>query len=170
MRSKFKTSLTCLALLLSVCSLVNAQEISMSNSSPYEADHDIANKIIDECTTLGSKLSSFTKSYAGKKGVDINLVESISTSASGKTLKLEISDAVSSGNAFIGHHKFVKVRGSLWENGEKIASFKGKRSSGGGAFGGYKGSCSVLGRCVKTLGKDIAAWLVNPTDGATIGE
>jgi len=170
MKSKFKTSLTCLALLLSVCSLVNAQEISMSNSSPYEADNDIANNIVDECTTLGSKLASFTKSYAGKKGIDINLVESISTSASGKTLKLEISDAVSSGNGFIGHHKFVKVRGSLWENGEKVASFKGKRSSGGGAFGGYKGSCSVLGRCVKTLGKDIAAWLVNPTDGATIGE
>ena len=170
MKTKISNNLTCLILLALGSSVVLAAEISMSKSTPYQADHDIAKKIIDECTTLGSKLASFTKSFASKKDIKINLVDSINTSASGKTLKVEISDAVSAGNAFIGHRKFVEVKGSLWENGKKIGSFRGQRSSGGGAFAGYKGSCSVLGRCVKTLGKDIAAWLENPKERTRIGE
>ena len=107
---------------------------------------------------------------ANKRGIEVNLADSVSTSAPGRNLVVEISDAVSSGNAFIGHRKFVEVRGSLWEDGKKIGSFRGQRSSGGGAFAGYKSSCAVLGRCVKTLGKDIAGWLSNPTMGASIGE
>ena len=155
--------------LLSLNVVAQAQEISMAKLTKYESDNDIPLKIINECTSLGTKLSKFTQSYAKKKGIQINLVDSVSTS-SGKTLKVEISDAVSAGNAFIGHSKYVAIKGSLWENGKKIGSFRGRRSSGGGAFGGYKGSCSVLGRCVKTLGKDIAGWLANPVDGARIGE
>ena len=41
--------------------------------------------------------------------------------------------------------------------------------AGGGAFGGYKGTCSILGRCIKTLGSDIAKWLANPTMDAKLG-
>lgn len=170
MKQKLIANLFALILLACGYSIAQAEEINMAVSSPFEADNDIADNIIDECSTLGSKLASFTKSYSDKQGIKINLVDSIDTSGSGKTLKLEISDAVSAGNAFIGHRKFVKVRGSLWENGKMIGKFRGQRSSGGGAFGGYKGSCAVLGRCVKTLGKDIAAWLLNPEDSKKVGE
>ncbi|MEJ2404442.1 MAG: hypothetical protein P8171_09165 [Candidatus Thiodiazotropha sp.] len=44
----------------------------------------------------------------------------------------------------------------LFENGKKIGSFKG--------------TCSILGRCVKALGKDISEWLINPTMNARLGE
>ena len=170
MTRKSLTNLIALFVLVVGCSAAQAQEIRMAASTPFASGHDIQDKIVSECTTLGSKLATFTQSFAEKQGIKIKLVDSIKTADSGKVLKLEISDAVSQGNAFIGHRKFVEVKGSLWENGKKIASFKGQRASGGGAFGGYKGSCSVLGRCVKTLGKDIAAWLTNPRDGARIGE
>ena len=40
----------------------------------------------------------------------------------------------------------------------------------GGAFAGYKGSCSVLGRTVKAMGKDVAQWLKAPTDEAALGD
>lgn len=146
-----------------------AADISMLSNSPYEDEDEIRQNILQECTKLGSKLSSFTQSFAKKKGININLVDSLQ-GVEGKTLTVHMTDAVSSGNAFIGHRKFVEIEGTLWENGKKIASFKGQRSSGGGAFAGYKSSCSVLGRCVKTLGKDIARWLENPVDKARIGE
>ncbi len=151
-------------------SATHAEGIKVISSTPYQEGHDIRNKIINECTNLGSKLAKFTKSYSSKKGIDIELVDSLDTSDKGKVLKLEISDAVSQGNAFIGHRKFVEIRGSLWKDGKKVASFDGQRSSGGGFGAGYKSSCAVLGRCVKTLGKDISAWLENPQDGASIGE
>jgi len=97
------------------------------------------------------------------------LVKNIDVSK-GKVLEVVISDAISGGNAFIGHRKYVAVEGTLYEDGKKVASFTGGRYSGGGALGGYKGSCSVLGRCTKALGKDIAGWLKNPEDGASLGD
>jgi len=57
----------------------------------------------------------------------------------------------------------------LKENGEVIGSFTGARYSGGGAFGGFKGTCAILGRCIETLGKDIATWLKDPTMNAMLG-
>ncbi len=158
-----------LALSLQVSS-VSAETISVVSAVPYAEDNRINKKITKECTALGTKLSTFIESFSQKNGIDVTLVDSIDTSAQGKVLQVEIVHAVSAGNAFIGHRKHVEIEGTLWENGEKVASFSGQRSSGGGFAAGYKGSCSVLGRCVKTLGKDIAGWLKSPKDGAVIGE
>ncbi len=85
-------------------------------------------------------------------------------------MSAEITDAVSMGNPFLGHHKFTRVDGTLYESGRAVASFKGRRNSMGGAFGGFKGPCSVLGRTVKVLGQDIATWLKRPVDGARLGD
>ena len=41
---------------------------------------------------------------------------------------------------------------------------------GGGAFGAFKGTCSIIGRCTKALGQDIATWLTAPTQNAEIGD
>lgn len=46
---------------------------------------------------------------------------------------------------------------------EVLGDFKARRYSDGGMFDGYKGTCAILGRCVKTLGKDVAKWLAHPT-------
>ena len=70
----------------------------------------------------------------------------------------------------MGHRKGITLTGKLFENDRVIASLSAMRSSGGGAFGGFKGSCAVLNRCAETLAKDIATWLGNPTTGARLGE
>jgi hypothetical protein len=88
----------------------------------------------------------------------------------GRTLEIQIVNAVAGGNAFVGHQKGVTLTGKLFENDREVASFSAMRSSGGGAFGGFKGSCAVLNRCAETLAKDITAWLGNPTTGARLGE
>ena len=44
------------------------------------------------------------------------------------------------------------------------------RVSGGGAFGLYKGSCTVLGSTVKVLGRDVSNWLKKPVNGAHLGD
>ena len=98
------------------------------------------------------------------------LVDSIDTVAEGRVLKLELVEALTMGNAFIGHHKYTKVRGTLYENGAVVADFRGRTNSMGGFAIGYKGSCSVLGRTVKALSKDIAAWLKSPVDDARLGD
>jgi len=85
------------------------------------------------------------------------------------TLKVQISSAFASGNAFIGHSKGMSLSGTLIQNGQKLGSFVAFRKSGGGAFGGFKGSCAVMIRCAKTLGEDVAKWLEAPTNDARLG-
>jgi hypothetical protein len=147
-----------------------AQTVQVQSSIPYAEDAEIGNKVRNECTQLNTQLAEFTQEFGRENGIEVQLVETLDTAAEGRVLQMEIVDAVSMGNAFIGHQKYSRVRGVLFENGEQIADFRGRRNSMGGAFAGYKGSCSVLGRTVKALGKDIAQWLANPQDGAQLGD
>jgi hypothetical protein len=160
-------------LLLSAClvgSSAFAQSISMARSVPYSEDAEIARKVREECTLLQGQLAEFTQQFGREGGVEVTLVDAVSEQDPGSVLLVEIVDAVSAGNAFIGHQKYTRIRGELFRDGARVASFKGRRDSMGGAFGGYKGSCSVLGRTVKALGKDVALWLKNPQDGAELGD
>ena len=86
----------------------------------------------------------------------------------GRILLVEISDTISSGNAFIGHRKQVKFKGPLPEDRKEVGSFSGVRSSMDGAFAGFKRSCSFLERCSSALAKDINLWLKSPTMNARI--
>ena len=144
--------------------------ITLATTAPYSADNNIRKKIVNSCKTLGNKLSGFIKSNSEKKGLTIELADNVDPSSAPSVLQVEITDAVSQGNAFIGHRKFVEVQGTLYRDGEPVASFDAQRSSGGGFAAGYKSSCAVLARCAKALGKDISTWLVNPVDGAELGE
>jgi len=85
-------------------------------------------------------------------------------------LQMQISDVVADGNAFMGHHKAMTVRGKLYENGAVIGSFKDRRTSMGGAFGGFKGNCAVLVRTAKAIGEDIGQWLTAPKVDAKLGD
>lgn len=84
-----------------------------------------------------------------------------------KHLKVEITNAVSSGNAFIGHHKLVQLRATLWDGATEVGSFTSSRTSMGGFAGAYKSSCTILHRCNQALAKDVAAWLKDPTATAS---
>ena len=122
---------------LLACGTLSAQPVRMASTTPYAADADIANKVLSECVELQQQLPAFTREFAAEHGIDVQLVDDTGADTGGRVLRVEITDAVSMGNAFIGHQKFSKVRGTLYENGEKLANFRGLRTSMGGAFAGY---------------------------------
>jgi hypothetical protein len=64
----------------------------------------------------------------------------------------------------------MTVKGQLYENGKEADSFRAKRFSTGGMFAGFKGTCSIIGRCTKAIGEDIARWLEVPTANAKLGD
>ena len=140
--------------------------IKVQATIPFAEDNDISDNIKTECR-LGKELAGFVKQYAN---VPVELVDGPLQTDSGHVLQLTITDAVSVGNAWMGHQKFTKIKGTLFKNGKKVASFKARRNSMGGAFAGFKGSCAVLSRTVEALGEDVGGWLKNPRDGATIGD
>ncbi len=143
----------------------DASTIYVSSKATY--DGAIAPNIKSECN-IDTQVMEHIKIYASKN--NINVIIDSNPKSSDKVLKISIIDAVSSGNAGIGHNKYVTISGKLYKGSKLESSFKASRRSGGGYFGGYKGSCSVLGSCAKTLGKDTAGWLVNPVNNAKLGD
>ncbi|SBV37234.1 conserved exported hypothetical protein [uncultured Stenotrophomonas sp.] len=143
-----------------------AGPLQLQRPVPLAEDNDISQAVKQECA-LGEQLADFIREYAQEP---VEFTEGEPDTSNGRVLKLEIVDAVSMGNAFMGHHKSTRVRGTLYQDGEKVASFKARRNSMGGAFAGFKGSCSVLGRTIKVVGQDIGQWLRAPADGVNLGD
>ncbi len=124
--------------------------------------------IRNECM-LPEKLSGFIRDNA------LSHYENIVVDGSGKprgadVLAIEITDLRGPKGGGWSGPKYVTVQGSLKRNGRVIGDFQGKRTSMGGAFGVFKRTCDILGRCTKTLGADISTWLQNPGKNSTIGE
>lgn len=120
----------------------------------------VADNIKAECKLSETQSEAVLKQLAAA-GIPAQAAASDAVPATGRYLQLRIESAMSAGNAFTGHRKQVTTSAHLFENGKEVAQTTLSRDSGGGAFGGYKGSCNVLRRCAITLGKDIAGWVRN---------
>lgn len=143
--------------------------IYVGKSAPYTDPAMIKANIVNECDLPGAQIK-LLKEQAAAAGVTVVEDESAVAANKGRVLKVEIFNALSQGNAFIGHGKQVTLKGKLLENGKEIGNFTAVRGSMGGAFAGYKSSCAVLHRCQSTLAKDILAWVKNPAKDSRIGE
>ena len=144
-------------------------KVAIQSPIPFSEGNTIKRNIKDECT-INTQLAQFISMYGNQNGIDVELRNSVKPNDKGYVLVVEIADAISQGNAFIGHNKYTQIKGTLYDNGVKLASFRGARHSSGGFFAGYKGSCSVLGRTVRALGSDVALWLKKPWNNATLGD
>lgn len=133
-------------------------EIRIAESIPYQNESAIDHRITSECTAIGSMMSEALAEAAQKKGIEVVRTEG-KLAGKGEYAKIEIVNAVSYGNAFIGHAKGMTVFAELFRNGKSVHKTTFNRNSGGGVFGGFKGSCAVLNRTAKVLGKDMAVWL-----------
>lgn len=120
-----------------------------------------APKVIAECD-LQHRLPEFLTEFAPNTGP---------TGAGGKTLTLEITHVMGFGGGLYSGPKQLVVKGTLTEGGAVTGSFEVKRTTvTGGAFGGYKGTCSLLHRVAKAVAKDVGEWLPSPTMDAKLGE
>lgn len=142
--------------------------VVIKQTIPFKKDAIIQASIRTECN-IQSQLANFVKEYSQKEGVTV-ILDNTADKSSEYFLDLVIVGAISQGNPFIGHNKSTSVQGILYKKGNKIASFSGFRHSNGGFGAGFKGSCSVLGRTVDALGKDISVWLKTPTLNDYIGQ
>lgn len=135
----------------------------------FAKDLKVRDAVRNECQLL-TKLPTFIQSYGHDQYAAINLQAKKSKKAD--FLKIEINDLPQhKKNLWTGRSgQWVGIKGSLIRKGKKTVSFEATRGSMGGFMGAYKGTCALLGRCTKTLGKDIAEWLKNPVDGAELGD
>ena len=76
-----------------------------------------------------------------------------------RTLKVTIVGVLGAGGGAWSGSKAITIRAEVVQNAKTIANTTLTRQSGGGAFGGLKGTCSIMERIAVTLGKDVAAWV-----------
>jgi len=165
--------------ILSVSSVAWAEtQITVLSDIPFKKGSNILDAIKKECS-LGAKLSDFIKESAAEKGIKVNqggklgggnqLIVNILSASAKKSVERggwgSLSSALSGGGT-----SYVSIEGTYIKNGKKVGTFRGQRSSGGGFAGGFKGNCSLLGRCIKALGDDVATWLQDPEMDSRIGE
>lgn len=147
--------------------------LNLQMAVPYKPDITVPQAVKVECD-LPKKLANYTKSAVEDGYATINMLDAPSKGAPGRTLIMQIVGIDSAPGGSHTGKKGVSIDGSLWENGKMVGNFQATRYSSGGAFyaypGQYKGTCSILARDVKTLGKDVAEWLQKPSLGARLGE
>jgi len=144
---------------LGVSAVASAKEISLSSKADFHDAAVIPDKIKSECAELGMNFSASTKKYLEASGWQASLAENVETLEAGVSVKLEIMNAMSAGNAFLGHQKSVAISASLYRDGKLVDTYRTSRNSSGGFGAGFKSSCDVLYRTVNTLGSDVAKWV-----------
>jgi hypothetical protein len=101
-----------------------------------------------------------------EKGVAQAVVErtpgsTLSTGSASQILTMEVVAMRGVDPTWEGESRVI-VRGELVDGGTTIGSFRVKRSSVGGVFGGMKGVCKALDNIAADMGEGIAAWLRDP--------
>ena len=134
------------------------------NPIPFGDDVQVRDKVRSEYD-LGKKTAQFIAQYRD----DIAVVSG-NLGNSGRVLDVKITQVFAAGGGAFSGPKWMELTGTLKQVGKHVASFRAKRFSTGGAFGALKGTCAIIGRCTKTLGKDVAMWLKDPKDGAKLGD
>jgi hypothetical protein len=143
--------------------------LTVSRQAPFAPNLSVPDAVRAECNLPG-KVPEFVKEYAGKSYDKVTLADKVSAGTPGQALALKIVGMTGTGGGAWSGPKHVTVEGTLWENGKVKGTFTATRYSGGGAFGGYKGTCAILGRCVKAIGKDVGSWLLAPGMNAKLGD
>jgi len=105
-------------------------------------------------------LESVSKKHPGSKKLQQG-----ASAGKDRVLKVTIVNVVGVGGGAYSGPKSMTVRAELLQSGKVMATTTKERTSGGGAFGGMKGTCQIFGRVAKTLGSDVAGWLPSAAKG-----
>ena len=105
-------------------------------------------------------LESVSKKHPGSKKLQQG-----ASAGKDRVLKVTIVNVVGVGGGAYSGPKSMTVRAELLQSGKVMATTTKERTSGGGAFGGMKGTCQIFGRVAKALGSDVAGWLPGAAKG-----
>lgn len=158
-----------LILLFPAAGYAGSNTLNLQKTAPFEKGLKVPDAVRDKCE-LETKVVEFVESFARDDFDAISMVESVSTNTQGRTLAMKITDLSGAGGGAWSGPKHLTLDGTLWRDGKIVGTFTANRVTGGGAWGGYKGTCSLLCRCAKTLGKDVAGWLKSPSMNARLGD
>src|SRR4051812_16826192 len=135
-----------------------AEPLALPQKVSFDKNVNVPDAVRKECG-LEAKVAEYVKSSAS----------GFEAGKGGKSLDMKISGLLATGGGGFSGPKSVTVSGTLREGGKVKGTFTAMRHSSGGPFGGG-GTCAILDRCAKAIGKDIGAWLKTPSMNAKLGD
>lgn len=158
-----------IVVLLPISGYAGGGTIIIQKTARFEEGLAVTEAVRTECQ-LETKIPDFTEEFAKNAFDKIVMEESVSEKTPGKAVKITITGVAGAGGGLYSGPKFVSIKATLWQDGKVIGTLASSRVTSGGAWGSYKGTCGLLARCAKTLGKDIATWLKEPSMNARMGD
>ena len=137
-------------------------ETQVLRAIPYAKGVEVRQAVRDQC-----QLETKVPGYIAEFGSDVVLVDRL---GGGRVLELAITEVHAPGGGGFSGPKWMTVTGTLREGRRVVGTFRAKRFTTGGAFAAFKRTCSIIGRCTKAIGRDIAAWLENPGMDSKLGD
>ncbi len=83
------------------------------------------------------------------------------TSTAGTVVRVSIVDVMGVGGGGWSGPKAITIRAELLKDGKVQRNTVLTRTTTGGAFGGFMGTCTMLERDATTLSKDVAKWVAS---------
>jgi hypothetical protein len=133
-----------------------AQTLSVPAKVSYDKGVHVPEAVKKECA-LETKIPGYVKASAPSAG------------KGARSLDMKITGLLATGGGNFSGPKSVTVTGTLREGGKTVGSFVARRNASAGAFGGG-GTCAMLDRCAKAIGKDVGEWLKAPSMNARLGD
>ncbi len=143
--------------------------LNLQKTASFDRTLQVPDAIRSGCQ-VDSKVINFIESSAGADFERIALVEEAAPNTGERTLSVTITSLSTEGGGAWSGPKHLTIAGTLWKDGKIVGTFTAHRVTSGGIGGAYRGTCSLLGKCARALGKDVAAWLKNPTMDAKLGD
>lgn len=140
-----------------------AEKVLLETPVKYSPNASVVEPVRRECKiedmivrNVGTALS---KRNADGKGT----IGSGDDAGDAGVVRVQITNVFGVGGGAYSGPKAISVDAEMLKNGKVVRQVHLRRSSLGGFWGGFKGTCSILQRCAVTLGKDIASWVDDPS-------
>jgi hypothetical protein len=147
-------------LALCVAPLAGAdQTIAVVVPALLDANAAISGKVKQECeidVKLGNQVyQSVSEKYPGAEQIP----SSSQIASDRNVVRVTVVGALGAGGGAWSGPKSITIRADLLQGSKVIDTKTLSRQSGGGAFGGFKGTCGIMDRITVALGRDVASWL-----------
>lgn len=142
------------AALLAACAAAHADGVKLLTPVTYAAESAVVPKVREACKLEERLTADVGSQLAGT-----------TDQPQGDVVKVSIVDVMGVGGGGWTGPKAISIRVELMKDGKVARSTHLTRTTTGGAFGGFKGTCSMLERDSTVLGKDVAKWVASSAYG-----
>lgn len=142
-----------------------AEPVYVASTLAVAKDSGISEALMAECPFQDDFGKALLRSLKKQGGMPAN---GPVPTPKGRSLAVELVDMSIGGNGFIGREQFLRLRGTLYQDGRKVASFNDRAvfKSGGAPF--VTTACYDVRIALRAEAYYIGKWLKNPVDGAEL--